>query len=339
MRSLITGGAGFIGSHLARRLVERGEAVSILDDLSTGSEENIRNLLTQGSVELHVGSITDAEIVDRCVRSVDRVYHLAGTVGVNRVMDEPLTTIRDIVEGTGVVLDACARHGPRVFFASTSEVYGKSLDLGIAEGSKLSETDYSVIGTSANHRWAYATGKLLDEFLAFAHAREHGLDVVIGRFFNTVGPRQTGRYGMVLPRFIDAALENRPIVVYGNGSQRRTFLHVRDAVDAVTKLMASCDAPGRVFNIGHSQEISIRDLALLVNATVGNREGLTFRSYEDAYGPGFEDMYRRSADTARLESTVSWQPTMSIGEIVEDVALDRRSRTVDLTTISIIAAD
>ncbi len=321
MRALITGGAGFIGSHLAEALLARGQEVVVLDDLSTGSLQNILHLMRRPGFEFVLGSIMDEEVVDRVVRGADVVYHLGAAVGVRLVFEQPVRTIETNVKGTTHILDACLRHGRKVFVASTSEVYGKDVRNGTG---RFCEDDDITIGTSI--RWCYATSKALDEFLARAYWQEKGLPVVIGRYFNTVGPRQSPAYGMVLPRFVEQALRGQPITVYGDGTQVRSFTWVGDAVEATVRLMETPAAEGRVFNVGSEEAVTIRELAERVRRLAGSTSEIVHIPYEEAYGRGFEDIHYRVPDITRLRRTVGYVPTLSLDEILVRVIADVRQR-------------
>jgi len=313
---LITGGAGFIGSHLAEALVSAGCAVFVIDDLSTGSRANLAALDGHPRFHFTKGDILDATALEPLVGKVDFVYHLAAAVGVELVVHKPVHTLEDNVAGTEHVLAAAARHGVGVLLASTSEVYGKS------ERDWFSEDDDLLIGPPSFSRWGYACSKLLDEFLAMAYWREKNLPVFIARLFNTVGPRQTGRYGMVLPRFVEQAARGEPITVHGDGKQTRCFCHVSDVVRALVELPKHAGASGQVFNIGSIEEVSILELARLVNAAAGGRAELKLVPYEVAYAKGFEDMRRRVPDISKIQRWIGWTPTMSLAEIVRDMVSD-----------------
>ncbi len=314
MRALITGGAGFIGSHLAEALLAEGAEVVLLDDLSTGRLENVRHLLERPAVTFVRGSVLDPDVVDAQVRRCDQVYHLAAAVGVRLVFQHPVRTIETNVRGTQVVLEAALRHGRPVFVSSTSEVYGK--DVG-NRGGGFRESDDVTFGTSL--RWCYAASKALDEYLARAYHAEKGLPVVIGRFFNTVGPRQSDAYGMVVPRFVRQALAGRPITVYGDGTQVRSFGWVGDVVRATVALMKTPAAVGGVFNIGSDEPITIRDLAVRVKTLAASRSEIVFIPYEAAYGEGFEDIRYRVPDITRLRQTIGYRPTVSLDDMLRAV--------------------
>ncbi|MEQ8821163.1 MAG: GDP-mannose 4,6-dehydratase [Sumerlaeia bacterium] len=311
---LITGGAGFIGSHLADLLIEAGCRVEVLDDLSTGSITNIDHLRGNERFRFTFGTVREPRDLAEAVDRADAVYHLAAAVGVRLIVERPVHTIETNIAGTENVLQACARKGKRVLIASTSEVYGKSPKLPFAE------EDDVVLGASRRPRWAYACSKLIDEFLALAYAREKKLPVVVARLFNTVGPRQTGRYGMVIPRFVAQAKAGEPLTVYGDGSQSRTFCHVADAVGALAGLLETPGAMGRVFNVGGMEEITIMDLARLIVARTDSRSEIQTIPFEEAYDEDFEDMQRRKPDMTRIAELIGYAPQRGIEDIVDDVA-------------------
>ncbi len=313
MRYLITGGAGFIGSHLADALIAQGHSVLAMDDFSTGRHENIAHLEGHPLFNIVCADIADEAIVRDCVAGADRVYHLASAVGVRLVVEQPVRTIETIVHGTSVVLKACSRYRKPVLVTSTSEVYGKSSKV------PFSEDDDLVIGPSYRRRWGYACSKALDEFLAMAYWHHSHVPVVITRLFNTVGPRQTGQYGMVLPRFVQQALKDEPLTVYGDGSQTRCFCHVKDVVDGLMRLMELPAARGQVFNIGNNEEVSIRDLAERVIRLTGSRSTIKLVPFEDAYGSDFEDMQRRLPDLSKIEQAVGYHPRYSLDNIIRDI--------------------
>ena len=317
MRHLVTGGAGFIGSHAVDRLLDRGDEVVVLDDLSTGNPRNLAHRRSDPRLDVVLGDILDASTVDSLVARCDAVIHLAAAVGVRLIMEEPVRTIVTNVRGGEVVLAAAARHGRPTFLASTSEVYGKLME---GDGPDLlREEDDWRLGPTSRRRWAYACSKAIDEFLALAHHDADGLPVVIGRFFNTVGPRQSGRYGMVLPAFVRAALLGEPIRVHGDGGQTRCFTHVDDAVDAMLALLAAPPCRGRVFNIGSREEISMLDLAARVRAHTGSDAPIELLPYEVAYGRGFEDMRRRTPDLSRIAEAIGWRPRRTLDETIAAV--------------------
>jgi UDP-glucose 4-epimerase len=323
MTYLVTGGAGFIGSHLVERLVARGERTIVLDDLSTGRRENLAGVAANAAVEFHQGSVTDRPLVAALVARADRVVHLAAAVGVRLIVDEPVRTLETNIHGTEVVLKECARRETPVFIASSSEVYGK--------GSRcpFREDDDVILGPTTKSRWSYAASKMVDEFLALSYHRERGLPARVGRFFNTVGPRQVGQYGMVLPRFIEQALAGGPITVYGDGSQSRAFAHVADVVESVIRLMDSPATSGQVFNIGGVEEVTIQGLAERVRALVDPTVEIRRLSYEEAYGGGFEDLGRRAPDTSRLRKATGFTPSMTLDEILRDTVAHLRTERPD----------
>jgi UDP-glucose 4-epimerase len=321
MKALITGGAGFIGSHLAERLLDGGWSVVVLDDLSTGSKANIATLIGRPDFQHRIGSVRDAPLVAELVDQCDVTIHLAAAVGVRLIVERPVHTIETNVHGTEVVLNAVASRKRKVVIASTSEVYGKSTDTPFREDADL------VLGATRNSRWAYACSKALDEWLALAYAREKDVPVIITRFFNTVGPRQTGRYGMVLPTFARQALAGEPITVYGTGEQSRCFGHVRDAVEAVVRLIETTGAAGEVFNIGSDEEVTIRELAERVRAQAGSSSEIVSVPYTEAYPQGFEDMARRVPDVSKLERMIGFRPRTPLAKIIDDVVEYQRSAT------------
>jgi len=322
MKVLITGGAGFIGSHLAERLVARGDHVFVLDDLSTGSMDNIQGLVEGERFTHRIGSALDAPLVSELVDRADCTVHLAAAVGVRLIVERPTHTIQTNVRATECVLEAAATKGKPVVVASTSEVYGKSTQV------PFNEEDDLNLGPTTRSRWAYACSKALDEWLAFAYHRERDLPVTCVRFFNTVGPRQVGRYGMVVPSFVTQALNGEPITVYRDGAQSRCFGHVQDAVEAVLRLMGNDEAVGEVFNVGADREISILGLAELVKQRVGSDSEITMVPYDQAYAEGFEDMPRRVPDVAKLERVTGFRPMISLEQIVDDVIADLRGKGV-----------
>jgi UDP-glucose 4-epimerase len=313
MRILITGGAGFIGSHLAQALVARGDRVHVIDDLSTGSLDNLRALDQEPRFERTIGSCHDAALVSDLVEDADFVFHLAAAVGVQLIVDSPVRTIETNVHCTEIVLAAASRKRCPVFVASTSEVYGKSSALPFHEDGDI------VLGATFRGRWAYACSKALDEYLALAYHRERMLPVIVGRMFNTVGPRQTGRYGMVVPTFIRQALASEPITVFGSGEQRRCFCHVRDVVAALAALPGREDLHGQVLNIGSIEEVSMLELAERVKEATGSEAEIVKVPYEQAYAEGFEDMHRRIPDIRKIEGALGWRPTLTLDQILADV--------------------
>jgi UDP-glucose 4-epimerase len=325
MRALVTGGAGFIGSHVSERLLARGDDVVVLDDFSSGSPENIAHLRDNPRFECVVGSAADIGVVSSLVERVDVIIHLAAAVGVRLILEKPVHTIENNLFGTAVVLEAASeafQKGQRkkVLIASTSEVYGKGSRPPFREGDDIT------LGPTANSRWAYACSKAMDEWLGLAYWRERQLPVVIARFFNTVGPRQTGRYGMVLPNFVEQALAGEPMTVFGSGKQSRCFCHVNDTVEAVVRLMDMDGTEGQVFNVGSDREISMHDLAELVRKAVESNSSIELIPYDEAYAEGFEDMERRVPDAGKLEKWTGFRPRISLDEIVADVIADRRAR-------------
>lgn len=319
MRVLITGGAGFIGSHLAERLLGAGDRVVVLDDLSTGSMANIAHLVGRAGFAHRIGSVMDAPLVAELVDLCDVTVHLAAAVGVQLIIDRPTATIETNVRGTEVVLGAAARKKKLCVIASTSEVYGKAAKV------PFSEDDDVSLGPTTHSRWAYACSKALDEWLALAYAREKQLPVIVIRLFNTVGPRQVGRYGMVLPRFADQALAGEPITVFGTGEQSRCFCHVRDSVEAIARLIRTPAAVGEVVNVGNDREIEIGELAERVREAAGSSSEIVRIPYDVAYAKGFEDMERRVPDLAKLARLTGFRPEIPLDRIIADVLEDRRS--------------
>ena len=319
MQVFITGGAGFIGGHLTEALIRRGDRVRVLDNLSTGNLRNLAGVHDNSNFEfIRADVVQDTSLVRRCVREADAVIHLAAAVGVELVVQEPARTITTNVHGTENVLAPAAEFGKRVIIASTSEVYGKSSRESFAEDDDL------VIGPSVHSRWSYACSKLLDEFLLMAHCRAAGLPGTVVRFFNTVGPRQTGRYGMVVPRFVGAALAGKPLQVYGDGGQTRCFCHVADVVDALLLLLERRETYGQVYNIGSTESISIMELARKVIRNTGSSSTIETVPYDIAYAAGFEDMRRRRPDTSKIAALTGWQPKHDLDDIIADVADDMR---------------
>lgn len=310
MSCLITGGAGFIGSHLADALLREGHRVLALDDLSTGQPSNIAHLRTHPNFQFIRASITDEVVLDRLASEVTTIVHLAAAVGVQLIVEQPTRTIETNIMGTEAVLKAALRYGCKVLVASTSEVYGK--------GSKIpfSEEDDILLGATSKSRWGYAASKMVDEFLGLAYNREYDLPVVIFRLFNTVGPRQTGRYGMVVPRFIAQALRDEPITIFGDGNQSRCFCDVSDVVRALLGLAAADAAIGRVFNIGSEEETTIGDLAGRIRTLTGSSSDIVYVPYADAYATGFEDMRRRVPDTTRIRELLDWRPRVSLDDLL-----------------------
>ena len=313
MRYLITGGAGFIGSHLSEALLERGRDVFVLDDLSTGSVENIRHLKSNSRFQYFFDSISNKQLLAELIDESDVVIHLAAAVGVRLIIESPVRTLETNIHGTQFVLDAASKKKKLVFIASTSEVYGKSDKVPFHEDADL------VLGPTTKARWSYAASKALDEFLALSYWKERKQPVKIARFFNTVGPRQTGRYGMVLPNFVQQALAGNPITVYGTGKQSRCFCDVRDSVEALIRLLATERSIGEVVNIGTDEEITIEALAHVVKDRTGSDSPITLVPYEKAYEPGFEDMPRRVPALEKLQGLTGFRPATSLNEIVDSV--------------------
>jgi nucleoside-diphosphate-sugar epimerase len=313
MRVLITGGAGFVGSHLAEALLERGDEVFVLDNLSTGSIDNIAHLKSEPRFHYSIDSITNEPLLAEMIDTCDAVFHLAAAVGVKLIVEAPVHTIETNVHGTEVVLKHANKKKKLVLIASTSEVYGKSAEVPFREDADL------VLGPSEKHRWAYACSKLIDEFLALAYWKERKLPVIIVRLFNTVGPRQTGQYGMVIPNFVRQALAGQPITVFGDGTQSRSFTYVGDVVRAMVALVNEPAAVGHVFNIGHGAEIAINQLAEKVKALASSPSEIVHIPYDRAYESGFEDMPRRVPDITKLQSLIGFRPTVELDEILTRV--------------------
>lgn len=320
MKVFITGGAGFIGAHLTRRLLADNHKVIVLDNLSTGEMSNLEPFLKEPNFDYRIGDVSDRPLVQELVDRADVVVHLAAAVGVKLIVEQPVHTIETNVHGTEVVLWAAAKKQKPVLIASTSEVYGKATKF------PFSETDDLVMGATAHSRWAYACSKALDEWLALAYYREKKVPTIICRFFNTVGPGQTGRYGMVLPNFAAQALKNEDITVYGTGDQSRCFGHVHDAVEAITRLLQTDKAYGEVFNVGATTEVSIYQLAEKIRDAAGSTSQIVKIPYEQAYAEGFEDMMRRIPDSTKLEATIGFKPETSLDQIIRDVIEDQRAR-------------
>jgi UDP-glucose 4-epimerase len=320
LRHLITGGAGFIGSHLAEKLLERGERVILLDNLSTGSVENIRHLKGSGNLEYHLEGIENQHLLAELVDDADVIVHLAAAVGVKLIVESPVRTIETNVNGTQLILEAASKKKKLVVLASTSEVYGKNTQVPFREDADL------VLGATTKGRWSYAASKALDEFLAIAYWKEKKLPVIVARFFNTVGPRQTGRYGMVLPNFVKRALANEPIEVYGDGKQSRCFCDVRDTIEGLLRLISVERAIGEVVNIGNTEEITIEDLAKAVRQRTGSNSSIHYVPYERAYEPGFEDMMRRVPSIDKLHALTGFCPQTSLAEIIDRVVAHCRQK-------------
>lgn len=313
MKILITGGAGFIGSHLAASLLEQGHEVHAFDNFSTGSPENLDGYFLNGGFRLHEGDILDEKSLEPLVRECDEIYHLAASVGVRLILERPVETIMTNVRGTENILELARKYSRKVLIASTSEVYGKN------KNGPLREEDDRILGSVTKQRWAYASTKTLDEFLALAYWREWGLPVLIVRLFNTVGPRQIGHYGMVIPNFVSAALEGDPITIFGSGRQSRCFSHVEDVIRGLVALMAHPAAVGGIFNVGNDEETTIENLARRIKELTGSPSPISYISYEEAYGPGFEDMDRRVPDLTKIRNLVGYRPHRSLDEILTSV--------------------
>jgi UDP-glucose 4-epimerase len=322
MRVLVTGGAGFVGSHLSELLLERGSQVTVIDDLSTGRWENIAHLTDNPDFRYAIDSIANEIVLDRLTSESDVVFHLAAAVGVKLIVENPVHTIETNIMGTEYVLKSALRYRAKVLIASTSEVYGK--------GNKIpfGEKDDVVLGPTSRSRWAYAASKMVDEFLGLAYFRQYGLKVTPFRLFNTVGPRQTGRYGMVIPRFVQQALRGEPITVYGDGTQQRCFCHVEDAVRAIVALADYPDAAGQVFNVGGLEEVSILQLAEKVRERTGSESEIVFLPFDEVFVEGFEDMLRRKPDLKHTTECIGWAPSRSFDEILDSVIEYERSRLV-----------
>lgn len=320
MRYLITGGAGFVGSHLTDALVARGDEVLVLDDLSTGSAENIADAVASGRAELVEGSVCDEEVVDECMEWADACFHLASAVGVKLIVERSVDSLGRSVRGTHVVTEGAHRLGRRLLFASTSEIYGKN------GSSALSEQSDRVLGPPSIARWSYSTAKAFGEAIVLGYHREREADTVVARLFNTVGPRQTGAYGMVLPRFVGQALRGEDLTVYGDGSQSRCFGHVYDTTRALVMLMDEEGARGTAFNVGRSTEITILELAETVIERIGSSSDIQLVPYQEAYGEGFEELGRRCPDTTALEQMTGWRSTRGVEEAIDDVAAFERER-------------
>ena len=319
MKILITGGAGFVGSHLADKLHGEGHEITIIDNLSTGRYSNVEHLEGREGFRLIIDTVLNVRLMEELVRESDRVFHMASAVGVRLIMERPVETIETIFRGTDIVLGFCARYRKRVLIPSTSEVYGKGTSV------PFREDDDILKGSTSKHRWAYACAKELDEFLALAHWKESRLPVAVVRLFNTVGPRQTGQYGMVVPRFIKAALKNEPIPVHGDGSQSRCFGHVLDVVGALAKLLETPECFGKVINIGNPEEITIKALAEKAIVMTNSQSKIQFIPYSEAYGEGFEDMQRRVPCLDKAKLLIGFQPTRTLENIINDVANEFRN--------------
>lgn len=318
MKILITGGAGFVGSHLADKLIGQGHEITVIDDLSTGRYSNVEHLEGHERFRLIIDTVLNASLMEELIRDSDRVFHMASAVGVRLIMEQPVKTIETIFHGTDVVLKFCSRYRKRVLVPSTSEVYGKGTSI------PFREEDDLLTGATDKHRWAYACAKTLDEFLALAHWKETRLPVVVVRLFNTVGPRQTGQYGMVVPRFVHSAIRNEPITVFGDGTQQRCFGHVLDVVEGLSKLLETPECFGQVINLGNNEEVSILGLAEKAIEITGSKSEIRYIPYEEAYGDGFEDMRRRVPGLEKAKKLIGYQPTRSLTDIINDVAAEYR---------------
>ncbi|HEV8592044.1 MAG TPA: GDP-mannose 4,6-dehydratase, partial [Pyrinomonadaceae bacterium] len=305
---------GFIGSHLADKLIAQGHEITVIDDLSTGRYSNVAHLEDTPNFRLIIDTVLNEKLMEELIRETDRVYHMASAVGVRLIMERPVKTIETIFRGTDVVLGFCSRYRKRVLIPSTSEVYGKGASI------PFKEDDDLLTGATDKHRWAYACAKTLDEFLALAHWKETRLPVVVVRLFNTVGPRQTGQYGMVVPRFVHSAIKNEPITVHGDGTQARCFGHVSDVIEGLVKMLETPHCFGKVINLGNSEETSIKELAEKAIALTGSTSEVHYIPYEEAYGEGFEDMQRRVPSLDKAKELIGYQPTRSLETIINDVA-------------------
>jgi len=312
MRVLITGGAGFIGSHLADRYVNAGHTVTLLDNFSTGSKSNIAHL--EDKLKTIDGDIRNIDLVDHLTKDSDLVLHMAAALGVNTILESPLESMSTNITGSEVVLNAATKHNKRIIIASTSEIYGKN------PKQPLSETDDRVVGAPQKIRWTYSDAKAIEEAMAFAMHQEKKLPVTTVRLFNTVGPRQTGRYGMVVPRFVHAAVKNEPLTIYGDGTQSRVFCHVLDAVSAIATMAATDSTIGDVYNVGGTGEVTIKQLAEQVLSVTGSKSEITYTTYSDAYPVGFEDIQRRVPDISKVKGSIGWAPTRDLKQIISDIA-------------------
>jgi UDP-glucose 4-epimerase len=318
MKALVTGGAGFIGSHLCDALLKRGNSVIALDDLSTGRHSNIQHLLQRSDFEFVLGSILNVDLVDDLVSRADCVFHLAAAVGVQLIVEKPLESLATNIRGSEVIFEKAHKYGTRILVTSTSEIYGKNTS------DRLHEDDDRILGSPLKSRWSYSEAKAIDEILAYTYWKEKNLQTVIVRLFNTVGPRQTGHYGMVVPRFVSQAVRGEPLTVFGDGTQTRCFCFVGDVVEALISLLDHQEAYGKVFNLGGTEEISMHDLALRVIALTDSASKIKFLSYEDAYEEGFEDMQRRVPDTTRAETLIGFRPEVRLDEIIRLVVDEQR---------------
>jgi len=323
MKALITGGAGFIGSHLAETLLQQEHQVIILDNLSTGRYENVAHLDGRSGFQVVVGTILNELLVDKLVERCDTIFHLAAAVGVELIIKKPLESMMTNIRGSEVVLEMAHRYRKKVLIASTSEIYGKNTN-----GSLHEETD-RILGSPLKTRWSYSTSKAVDEILAHVYWKEKGVPTIIMRLFNTVGPRQSGAYGMVIPRFVSQALAEKPLQVHGDGKQSRCFLHVRDVVEALVKVSEHPGAVGQVFNLGSQEEITIEELAKRIIRIVGSRSQIEYLPYESAYEEGYEDMPRRVPDTSKIRALIGFQPTMNLDQIIANVVESMRRPVSD----------
>jgi len=314
-KCLVTGGAGFVGSHLVELLLAEGHSVEVIDDLSTGSLDNIAPLRDNENFRYIVDSVLNPDVMNTLIQRNDVVFHLAAAVGVRLIVEQPVRTLQTNIEATELVLQLASVNEKRVLLTSTSEVYGKSTKLPFGEDDDL------VIGPTSRFRWAYAASKIIDEFLALAFHKERGLPVTIVRLFNTIGPRQTGRYGMVVPRFVEQALSGQPISVYGDGTQRRSFTWVKDVVGAINQLAWEPKANGQVFNIGHTKDISILELAELVKKLTGSQSKIELVSFEDAFSSDFEDMHQRMPDISKIQSLVNYTPSLNLPQMLDEIIM------------------
>ncbi len=321
MKVLITGGAGFIGSHLADKLINNGHKVAILDDLSTGKLENVSHLEDNKNFEIVVGSILNGVLVDKLVEQCDVIFHLAAAVGVELIVKKPMESLTTNIKGSEIVLEMAHRYHKKVLITSTSEIYGKNVN------GPLKEDDDRILGSPLKTRWSYSTAKAVDEMLAYVYWKEKNVPSVIVRLFNTVGPRQTGSYGMVMPRFVSQALKNDTVTVYGDGKQSRCFVHVKDVVGALVKLMDEPRAVGEVFNIGSQEEITIEQLAKEIIRITKSKSKIESIPYEKAYEEGFEDMQRRVPDITKINKLIGFKPTYTLSEIIKDIVRDLKNKS------------
>jgi UDP-glucose 4-epimerase len=312
MRVLVTGGAGFIGSHLADALIARGDQVVALDNFSTGSTSNIKHIIKD--FEIIDGDIRNSELINDTIKDVDLIFHMAAALGVNTILESPLESISTNITGSEVVLNAAATHKKRILIASTSEIYGKN------PKQPLNETDDRVVGSPQKIRWSYSDAKAIEEAMAFSLNQEKGLKITTARLFNTVGPRQSAHYGMVVPRFVRSALKNEPISIYGDGTQSRVFCHVYDAIEALLALVGTDKTVNEVYNVGGTGEITIKELADTVIKETNSQSSIEFIPYEKAYAPGFEDMQRRVPDISKIKQELGWAPKKVLSQIITDVA-------------------